>query len=366
MSNEVTLELTGDQSSLERAIESATRQVQSMDTTVATAATSIDNSSGKLERMADRSDRLATSSGTLAGGIGSLTDGMELLGVESDSVASQAVAGLALAIGTLSGIMDIAAVSSASSTVAMIGQKVATVAGTVATGAATVAQWALNTAMAVGLGPILLIVAGVALLVAIIVLIATKTTWFQDGWKAAWNGIKVAAGAVKDFFVETVWERGIKRAFDNIVSGVTTVKDWFASIPGKLSSSFSGLFNIITSPFRAAFNFVSDIWNNTIGQLSWTVPNWVPGIGGNTISVQKLPKFHMGGVIGGGPEGAEVAIVARVGERVQTREMQAAESGGSVTYNITVQGNKFRDGTDFEDWLDDLRNDGRGGGEVDE
>lgn len=366
MTNVVTLELTGDTTSLDEAIDRATKQVQGMDTAVTTASSSIEGSSGKMDRLGERADALATRTGTLAGGIGALAGGMALLGVESDSTAGKVVGGLSVAIGTLSGVMDIVAIASSSATVAMIGQKIAMVATTVATGVWTAAQWLLNVALTAN--PIGIIIVVIAALVAIIIVIATKTTWFQDIWSRVWTGIKIAAGAVADFFVNTVWHNGIEKAINWIVAGVTMVKDWFSSIPGKIGSAFSGLFSIITAPFRAAFNFVSDIWNNTIGRLSWTVPSWVPFIGGNTISVPKLPHFHQGGVVGGGPEGAEILAVLRVGERVQTREMQAAEGtgGGSTTYHITVNGAKFRDGTDFEDWLNDLRNDGRGGGTVDE
>jgi phage-related protein len=365
MTNVVTIELTGDESSLESAIERATRQVQSMDQTVATASSSIEESSGKMERMAERSDRLATSSGTLAGGIGALAGGIALVGLQSDSTAGKILGGVALAIGTLSGVMDICAVASSSATVAMIGQKAALVGSSIATGAATAAQWALNTAQLAS--PTTWIVLAILALVAVIVVIATKTTWFQDTWRVAWGGIKTAVGAVRDFFVDTVWHGGIEKAFNAIGSGVSTVKGWFTSIPGLISSAFSGLVNIITWPYRTAFNFISDAWNNTVGRLQWTVPSWVPVIGGNTVGAPRLPRFHVGGMVTGGPEGSEVLGIWRVGERVQTREMQAAEAAApSVTYNITVQGNRFRDGTDFEDWLDDLRNDGRGGGEVTE
>jgi hypothetical protein len=51
---------------------------------------------------------------------------------------------------------------------------------------------------------------------------------------------------------------------------------------------------------------------------------------------------------------------------LRAREQQAASDRPNVTYHITVNGTRFRDGTHFEDWLDELRNDGRGGGEVDE
>lgn len=363
MSNVVTLELTGDTNSLDDAISRATAQVQSFDTTVASTAGTTEQSSARIDRMAERADNLATRTGTLAGGIGALAGGMALLGVEADSTAAKVVGGLSIAVGTLSGIADIAAIALTSQKVAMVGSKIATVASTVATGAATAAQWAWNIAMSAN--PIGLIVAAVVVLVGVIVLIATKTTWFQTIWRVAWGGIKDAAGAVKDFFVDTVWHNGIEKAFLAIGKGVNTVIGWFKSIPTMISSAFSGLVNIITWPYRTAFNFISDAWNNTVGRLQWTVPNWVPVIGGNTVGAPKLPRFHSGGEVGGGPEGAEVVIMARVGERVLTREQQT-NVGGPVTYNITVQGNKFRDGTDFEEWVESLRNDGRSGGEVTE
>lgn len=338
MTNTVTLELTGSETSLEDAISRATQRVKDMDTAVGTAAGNIEQSGTKMDRVAERADNLATRTGTLAGGVGALAGGMALLGVNSDSTAGKIVGGVSVAIGTLSGVMDIVAIATTSQTVAMIGQKVAMVAGTVATGAATAAQWALNVAMEAN--PIGLIVAAVVLLIGVIVLIATKTTWFQDIWKLTWNGVKSLA---------------------------STFVDWFKGIPHLIETAFSGLVNIILWPYKTAFNAISDAWNNTIGKLSWSVPSWVPFIGGNTISAPKLPHWHTGGMVGGGPEGAEVLGVLKVGERVQTREQQAAADRPSVHIeNLTVQGSKFRDGTDFEDWLDGLRNDGRGGEEVDE
>lgn len=365
MTNVVTLELTGDEDSLEAAIARTTKQVQAMDQTVAASAGSIEQSSTRMDRMAERADNLATRTGTLAGGIGALAGGMALLGVSADSTAAKVVGGLSVAIGTLSGIADIAAIALTSQRVAMVAHKAATVAGAAATGVATAAQWAWNIALTAN--PIGLVVAAVVLLIGVIVLIATKTTWFQTVWRVAWEGIKVAALAVANFFVNTVWHGGIEKAINWIGDGVGRVKDWFASIPGRIASAFSGLVNIITWPYRTAFNLISDAWNNTIGKLRWTVPSWVPGIGGKTISAPTLPRYHTGGfVTGPGPVGSEVVIKALVGERVVPVGGPPGDSVTHVTYNITVQGNRFRDGTEFEDWLSDLRNDGRGGGEVTE
>lgn len=337
MTNVVTLELTGDETSLDDAITRATQRVKDMDTAVGTAAGSIEQSGTKMDRVAEGADKLATRTGTLAGGIGAVAGGMALLGVNSDSTAGKIVGGLSVAIGTLSGIMDIVAIATTSATVANIASKAATLGSTIATGAQTAAQWALNAALLAS--PLTWIVVGILALVAVVVLIATKTTWFQDAWRVTWSAVKSLAGGVVD---------------------------WFKGIPHMIETAFSGLVNIILWPYKTAFNMISDAWNNTIGKLSWTVPSWVPFIGGNTISAPKLPKWHSGGMVDGGPEGAEVLGILRVGERVQTREQQAAADRGGNTYHITVNGSKFRDGTDFEDWLDELRNDGRGGEDVTE
>jgi SLT domain-containing protein len=66
--------------------------------------------------------------------------------------------------------------------------------------------------------PVIVIVAAIALLAGIIVLIATKTTWFQTIWHYAWEGIKTGALAV--------WNNVLKPAFNGIVFGLQTVGKW--------------------------------------------------------------------------------------------------------------------------------------------
>lgn len=174
--------------------------------------------------------------------------------------------------------------------------------------AATIAQLALNVAMT--LNPIGLIIAGIAALIAVIVLIATKTTWFQDAWEVAWGWIKRTA--------MDVWE-------------------WLKKLPGLIGNAFAKIADFITTPFRAAFNLVAKAWNNTIGALSWTVPGWIPGIGGKTISAPKLPTFHTGGVMPGAP-GTEGLALLQAGETVVP-----AGQGGSV--NLVLMAGS---GSDFD------------------
>lgn len=176
------------------------------------------------------------------------------------------------------------------------------------------AQWLLNIAM--DANPIGLVILGIAAAIAIIVLIATKTTWFQTIWKAAWGAIQTAAGAVKDFFVDTVWHDGIEKVFNWIYDKQTAVFGWFKDLPGKIGGWLSGLADIIKGAFKGAFNWITDQLNSIIHGLN-------AGIRGANLlnpfsdipQIPDLPKFHTGGVVPGAP-GTEVPIMALAGERV--------------------------------------------------
>lgn len=104
----------------------------------------------------------------------------------------------------------------------------------------------------------------------------------------------------------------IMGAPDFIGGIVDAVVGFFTGLPGAIEEAFRNLFNIITAPFRMAFNAVAGFWNDTIGQLQWDVPDWVPVIGGNTIGAPKLP------ILGELAEGA-----------IATRETQAIIGEGT-------------------------------------
>jgi hypothetical protein len=170
-------------------------------------------------------------------------------------------------------------------------------------GLVTAAQWAWDVAM--DANPIGLIVVGIGLLIAGIVLLVKHWDWVKKVGAAAWHGIKVGAEAAWNF---------IKK------------------IPGWIGTAFKAIVSAITFPFRTAFNLVADAWNNTVGQLHWTVPGWVPGIGGNSIGVPHLPHFHQGGTVPGAP-GSEMLAVLQAGETVTP----AGGGGSGDTVHVVVK-----------------------------
>lgn len=166
-------------------------------------------------------------------------------------------------------------------------------------------QFLLNTAFLTS--PLTWIILAIVALVAVIVLIATKTDWFQRAWRASWGWIKKAASDTWDFLKK---------------------------IPGWIGTAFKKVAEFIIAPYRLAFNTIAKLWNNTIGGLSFTIPGWVPGIGGKGFTMPKIPTFHSGGVVPG-MFGTVVPILAMGGERI------SAGGGSSGGRTVVVAGDSL-------------------------
>lgn len=322
-SNTVNLTFAGDSAKLESAFDKVGAAARNMGSEVGAA-------SDSFERVAESSDTVDTRAMGFRDTLTGLEDGFKGLKMAaSGDIGFESLLLLGFGVGDLASGMTNFLVPAMKSSVSWLAQtKVGTLATAAAQGVANVAtkvwaagQWLLNAALTAN--PIGVVVMAIAALIAIVVLIATKTTWFQDLWKWIWSKIgdpvKAAWAWIKD------------------MSG--KAMDWFKGIPGMMKRAFGGLVDIITWPYRTAFNLISKAWNATIGQLAWTVPGWVPGIGGSTISAPRLPTFHTGGTVPG-PPGATVPILALAGERIGSR---SAAAGGPTVLQLTSDGSAFAD-----------------------
>lgn len=167
----------------------------------------------------------------------------------------------------------------------------------------TAAQWAWNAAQAAS--PHMWLIIGVTAVVAVIALLVWKWDWVKEKGKQAWRAVTDAG--------KSAW-------------------NWLKDVPGKIGGAFASLGSAISKPFIGAFNKVSDAWNSTVGSLSWSVPGWVPGIGGNSINVPDMPRFHTGGTVPG-PPGTEVPIMAMAGEEVS---LPGRQSAGQMTVIVQL------------------------------
>jgi len=138
-----------------------------------------------------------------------------------------------------------------------------------------------------------------------------------DGFKWAWGEVKKGADWLNDNVIKPLLK-------------------FFEAIPKGISSAFTTLKDIITTPFKEAFKFIAKIWNETLGGFHVSIPSFVPIIGGDSITLPKMAVPHLadGGVVQARP-GGTLALLGEAGrdEAVIPLNKAGRGMGGS---NITV------------------------------
>jgi hypothetical protein len=206
----------------------------------------------------------------------------------------------------------------------------------------TAAQWALNAAMSAN--PLGLIVLAIAAVVAGLAVFFTKTEIGRKAFKAfsdtAMKVVKPIGGLIKTYVT----------AYFEVAQAAVKGFIWF------FTDGIPAAFETFKNLARSAFNFVADIWNNTVGKLSFRVPSWVPVIGGKGFDVPDIPRFAGGGTVygptlallGDNPSGVEYAIPKEVIDRL---------GGGGPS--VVIQGGMFIGASRAEvgRWLSDALDD---------
>lgn len=182
------------------------------------------------------------------------------------------------------------------------------------------AQAALNAVMEAN--PIFLVVGALALLTAGFILAYKKSETFRDIVNGALGGVRDAISWVGD---KAAW----------LVDKIVNVAKGAAKAIGKIAE-------IITAPYRLAFNGIADLWNNTVGSLSFKIPGWVPGIGGSGFDVPDIPHLARGGTAHAGQahlvgeSGPELFVPGMTGTVVPNGGF-----GGGVTVQYVGAEDKF-------------------------
>lgn len=194
------------------------------------AAQRLDNTAGAIEQLKGSAETAAIQIGTaliptinsLAGFLKDTADAFTALDPGTQETLLKTLVGLAAAFAAVTVAVKAYEVAQKAATLATViwngVMKVVQAATKVWTGI----QWLLNVALSAN--PIGLIIIAIAALIAIIVLIATKTDWFQRLWNAAWGGIKAGAKAVSDWVTGTLWP-SLQRAWDQLVGLFNAAKD---------------------------------------------------------------------------------------------------------------------------------------------
>ena len=134
----------------------------------------------------------------------------------------------------------------------------------------------------VKVGRILGIVGGVILVVA---------SWIIG--KLAPVLFNVLGGAIR--FVIAAWGKYVD-AITWVIDHMISLVQFFQNLPAKISSAVSGLWNGLTTGFKAAINTIIGWWNN----LHFSVPKIDIGpvhVGGGTIDFPNVPYLASGGIV---------------------------------------------------------------------
>lgn len=186
---------------------------------------------------------------------------------------------------------------------------------TIATGAAT----ALGAAITFLTGPIGIAIAAIAAIVAAGVMLYRN-----------WDTVMAYAGQL-GAYMGGVW---------------TSIKDGCAamasSITGLFSAAFTGIPDILKAPINAAIILINSAIN-AINGIGFTIPDWVPGIGGQAFSVNipNIPMLARGGFTTGpsiaGEAGQEAVISFDPAYRAQNiGYLQEAAARLGVDDDMTV------------------------------
>lgn len=209
-----------------------------------------------------------------------------------------------------------------------------------ALGVAAIATWAMNSALLAN--PITWVIVAIVALVAAVVVMYQKFAWFKTiidviwdvfqnlfGWivtgakwvfetvlvpyfkvwwtvvstvfKAVWEVVKWVWGAISTGFkaawavikVGVEWLKGAWNGLRSIlIDPMLRLWNFIKELPGKIGGVFKGLVNILSFPFRTAFNLIARLWNNTLGRMSFSVPDWVPGLGGKGFAMPRIPELQ--------------------------------------------------------------------------
>jgi hypothetical protein len=116
--------------------------------------------------------------------------------------------------------------------------------------------------------------------------------------------------------------------FRNIVDGV------FGAIKWWITNVVIPQFNLMLTVFKTIFNGIASVWNNTIGKFSFTVPSWVPGIGGKGFAMPDIPMLAAGGIV----TGPTLAMIGEAGPEAVIPLDRMGQMGGGTTVNINVNG----------------------------
>lgn len=167
------------------------------------------------------------------------------------------------------------------------------------------------------------------------------TGLLTEDWVKVWDGIKtILSGAWKVItsIISGAWtmiRNNIALTLSLVSSAISGTWDkivaYMKGIPGRITGAAKGMWDGVLSAARSVFNAVARLWNSTLGKIRFTVPTWIPGVGGASFAFPQVPMLANGGIIKARP-GGQMFIGGEAGEdEVVAPLSRLANLGGGRT-----------------------------------
>jgi len=157
--------------------------------------------------------------------------------------------------------------------------------------------------------------------------LATAATW---AWNAALAANPLTLVILAIVALSAALVVAYKR-FETVREVVDTVFKFIKTAVTTGIDAITTYLETVLGIYKTIFNTIAKLWNNTIGKLSFNVPDWVPFLGGKGWSVPKIPMLAEGGIV-------SKPTLAMIGEAGPEAVVPLNRGGMGPTYNITING----------------------------
>lgn len=176
--------------------------------------------------------------------------------------------------------------------------------------------------------------------------------------KAWWYAKKLAMSFVKAFLSflklitypirkagELIWGQiggGMKKAWSWVKTAGGNIVGFVKSLPGKIATAASGMWNGLKSGLVSVINWVIGKWNGLADMAK--APDWVPGIGGESVlpHIDPIPGAAKGGIVERagsilvGEEGPEILNLSRGAKITPLTAAGGASGPAALTATIPI------------------------------
>jgi hypothetical protein len=120
------------------------------------------------------------------------------------------------------------------------------------------------------------------------------------------------------------------KRFESVREIVDTVFQFVTKAVKGSVDAIKSYFETILGVYKSIFNGIAKLWNNTVGKLSFSVPDWVPFIGGKGFDVPNIPMLAEGGIV----SSPTLAMIGEAGPEAVIPLDRYRGGGGNYTINV--------------------------------